>query len=152
MNSYVLAIDLGSSSVKAAVVSNDGEIAGAGLEHIDILLLPGGGAEHDPEQWWRASIKAAQSALTVAAVAPDLILAVACTTQWAVTVPVDAGGQAIANALSWMDIRGGRYSRAAVDGWPKIEGYAAFKLLQWVRLTAAAPNQSGVDGFGHLQF
>ncbi len=83
---------------------------------------------------------------------PDRILAVACTTQWAVTVPVDAGGHAIANALSWMDIRGGRYSRAAVDGWPKIEGYAAFKLLQWVRLTAAAPNQSGVDGFGHLQF
>jgi hypothetical protein len=63
-------------------------------------------------------------------------------------VPVDEGGHAIWNALSWMDTRGGCYSRAAVDGWPKIEGYAVSKLLKWVRLTGAAPNHSGVDGFG----
>jgi xylulokinase len=152
MTSYVLAIDLGSSSVKAALVSSGGELAGTGLEPVGTLLLPGGGAEHDPEEWWRATLRAAKTALASATVPPERILAVACTTQWAVTVPVDEGGQALANALSWMDIRGGRYSRAAVDGWPKIEGYAALKLLKWVRLTAAAPSQSGVDGFGHILY
>jgi xylulokinase len=149
---YVLAIDMGSSSVKATLVSRHGELAGTGLRNLDILLLPGGGAEQDPEQWWNAVIAAAQSALAGAAIPPERIVAVACTTQWAVTVPVDAGGHAIWNALSWMDTRGGRYSRAAVDGWPKIEGYAVSKLLKWVRLTGAAPNHSGVDGFGHILY
>jgi xylulokinase len=151
-DSYVLAIDMGSSSVKAILVSSLGELAGAGLESVDTMLLPGGGAEHDPEQWWRAVMAAAKSALAVAAVPPDRIRALVCTTQWAVTLPVDAGGHAIANALSWMDTRGGRYSRAASDGWPKVEGYSVSKLWQWVRLTGAAPNHSGVDGFGHILF
>jgi xylulokinase len=149
---YVLAIDMGSSSVKAALVSSRGEIAGSGLESVDIFLLPGGGAEQDPEQWWRAAITAAKSALSTAAVPAERISAVVCTTQWAVTVPVDAGGQAISNALSWLDTRGGRYSRAASDGWPKVAGYAAHKLVKWIRLTGAAPTHSGVDGFGHIQY
>jgi len=149
---YVLAIDMGSSSVKATLVSQHGELAGTGLRNVDTLLLPGGGAEQDPEQWWKAAIEAAKSALAAAGIRPERIVAVACTTQWAVTVPVDEGGHAIWNALSWMDTRGGRYSRAAVDGWPKIEGYAVSKLLKWVRLTGAAPNHSGVDGFGHIQY
>ena len=149
---YVLAIDMGSSSVKAALVSQRGELAATGIENVDILLLPGGGAEQDPEQWWNRTIAAAKAALATAAIPPERIVAVACTTQWAVTVPVDEGGHAIWNALSWMDTRGGRYSRAAVDGWPRIEGYAVSKLLRWVRLTGAAPNHSGVDGFGHILY
>lgn len=149
---YVLAIDMGSSSVKATLVSNLGELAGTGLEHVDIHLLPGGGAEQDPEQWWKSAMSAAKTALLAAAVRPEHVLAVVCTTQWAVTVPVDQDGQAVWNALSWMDTRGGRYSRAASDGWPKVEGYAVSKLMKWVRLTGAAPNHSGVDGFGHVLY
>src|ERR1022692_3732802 len=40
---YVLAIDMGSSSVKATLVSRHGELAGTGLRDLGILLLPGGG-------------------------------------------------------------------------------------------------------------
>lgn len=149
---YVLAIDMGSGSVKATLVSDHGELAGTGFAPLDTLLLPGGGAEQDPQQWWRAAMAAAKSALTSAAVPPERILALVCTTQWAVTVPVDAGGEALGNALSWMDTRGGRYSRAIASGWPRVEGYAVSKLLKWVRLTGAAPQHSGVDGFGHIQY
>ncbi len=143
---------MGSGSVKATLVSNHGELAGSALENVDTLLLPGGGAEQDPQQWWRAAMAAAKAALAAAAVPPERILAVVATTQWAVTVPVDAHGDAVWNALSWMDTRGGRYSRALADGWPKVEGYAVAKLLKWVRLTGAAPQHSGVDGFGHIQY
>ena len=149
---YILAIDMGSSSVKAALVSSQGEIAGTGLQGIDTILIPGGGAEQDPQQWWSAAVSAAKSALAEAAVPPDRIVALVCTTQWSVTVPVDEGGNAISNAISWLDTRGGRYNRAVTDGWPKVGGYGASKLLTWVRLTGAAPSHSGVCGFGHLMF
>jgi xylulokinase len=150
---YVLAIDMGSSSVKAALVSQVGEAVGVGLAKIDIFLSPGGGAEHSPAQWWSAITSAAKSALAEAAVSPEGVIAIVCTTQWAVTVPVDRDGNAIANALSWMDTRGGSYARAAAGGWPTIaDGYNAFKLRRWLKLTGAAPTHSGVDGFGHILY
>ena len=149
---YVLAIDMGSSSVKAALVSHRGEVAATGLAEIETILLPGGGAEHNPEQWWSAVVATAKTALLQASVPPEQVIGVVCTTQWAVTVPVDKEGHAIANALSWMDTRGGPHARAAVKGWPSISGYGARKARTWLRLAGAAPTLSGVDGFGHILF
>jgi xylulokinase len=149
---YVLAIDMGTGAVKAAIVSSRGEIAASALRSIETKLLPGGGAEQDPEEWWRAVTAAAKSAITDAAVDAASILAIVCTTQWAVTVPVDERGVALMNAVSWMDSRGGRYSRAITGGWPRIQGYNLFKLIKWIRLSGGAPVQSGMDGLGHILF
>ncbi len=151
-SSFILAIDLGSGSVKAALVSRAGELAGSGLEKTETILLAGGGAEHDPEHWWKAASAAARCALAQAGVPSERVIAIACTSQWAVTVPVNEHGEAVSNALSWMDTRGGRYSRAAAAGWPKFSGYGAVKLWRWLRLCGAAPTHSGVDGFGHILY
>jgi xylulokinase len=149
---FVLAIDMGSTSLKAAVVSNQGEVAASALRPIATDFLPDGGAEQNPEEWWRAAIDACKEALTRADVGADRIIAVACTTMWAVTVAVDRDGNAIWPALTWMDTRGGPHARAIADGWPKVAGYDARKLARWVRLTAGAPTLSGVDGLGHVLF
>lgn len=149
---YILAIDMGSSAVKATLVSSHGELAGTGLAGIETQLLPEGGAEQDPQQWWSAAMTAAKAALSEAAVPPDRIIAVVCTTQWAVTVPVDEGGNPLSNAISWLDTRGGRYNRAVTSGWPKLGGYGASKLQAWIRITGAAPSLSGVCGLGHLLY
>ena len=109
---FVLAIDMGSTSLKAVVVSNGGEIAASALRPISTELLPDGGAEQDPEAWWRAALDASKEALLGANVGAEKIVAVACTTMWAVTVPVDQGGNALCPALTWMDTRGGPYARA----------------------------------------
>ena len=149
---YVLALDMGSSSVKSALISHRGELAGTGLETIETILLPGGGAEQNPNQWWASILRAARSALAAGAVRPEQIRAVTCATAWSVTVPVDAGGQPLANALTWMDTRGGPYNRAVVAGFPQVAGYAALKLRKWLKLTGIAPQHSGIDGMGHILF
>jgi len=149
---YILALDMGSGSVKSALVSRGGELAGTGFEAIETVLLSGGGAEQNPGEWWRAAVNAARSALAAAKVPPGQIRALACTTAWSITVPVDAGGQPLANALTWMDTRGGRYNRALVSGFPQVAGYAAPKLWKWLRVTGIAPQHSGIDGLGHILF
>jgi xylulokinase len=149
---YVLAIDMGSTSLKAAVVSNEGEVAASALRSISTQFLPGGGAEQDPEDWWRAALDAGKESLRTAAVDPDRVTAVACTTMWAVTVAVDRDGNAIYPALTWMDTRGGPYAREIAGGWPRVAGYDARKLARWIRLTAGAPSLSGVDGLGHILY
>ncbi|HUI43483.1 MAG TPA: FGGY family carbohydrate kinase, partial [Terriglobia bacterium] len=149
---FVLALDMGSGSVKAALVSRRGEVAGAGYSAIDTLLLPNGGAEQDPALWWSAFVAAARMALEVAAIPAERVRAVVCTTAWSITVPVDAEGEPLANALTWMDTRGGPYNRAMVAGWPQLAGYAAPKLWNWIRLTGVAPQYSGIDGLGHILY
>ncbi len=149
---YVLAVDMGSGSAKVALVSNRGEVAASALRPIPTQFLPGGGVEQDPELWWSAVVGAAKAALAQVELPRERILALACTTQWSVTVPVDENGSAIANALSWMDSRGARYNRAITAGWPRIQGYGLRKALKWLKLTGGAPVQSGVDGLGHILY
>ena len=52
MARYVLAIDLGTSALKVALVAMTGEVVAAEEESHRCELLPGGGAEQDPEGWW----------------------------------------------------------------------------------------------------
>lgn len=149
---YVLALDMGSGSVKSALVSRSGEIGGSGFESIETEMLPAGGAEQNPDHWWTAALKAARAALASSAVSPEQVRAVACTTAWSTTVPVDADGCPLANALTWMDTRGGPFNRAIVAGFPKVAGYGAPKLWKWLRLTGIAPQHSGIDSLGHILF
>jgi len=149
---YVLAIDMGSGSTKAAVVSSAGDVVASAIRHTTTKFMEGGAVEHEPEEWWRSVCDAAKEAIAASRVPADQIIAVACTTLWAVTVPVDKDGAAIGNAISWMDTRGAKYNRAVSGGWPRVQGYGLFKVLKWLRYTGGAPVQSGVDGLGHILF
>jgi ATP-dependent DNA helicase RecG len=43
---------MGTSAVKTALVSSRGEVASVQTRPITTKLLPGGGAEQDPHEWW----------------------------------------------------------------------------------------------------
>jgi xylulokinase len=149
---YVLAIDLGSGSIKAAVVSNAGELMASSGEPVTTYLLPDGGAEQDPIQWWRGAKRVAKKAIKESGVPPDLIEAVCCASQWSVVVAVDKDAQPLMNAVHWLDTRGGPFNRQITSGFPRVKGYGIPKLLRWIRLTGLAPTQSGVDSLGHVLF
>jgi hypothetical protein len=79
-SSYVLAIGLGTSGPKVALVSNRGEVVAQATESVDLILLEGGGAEQDPEAWSRAITEALRQTV---ATSPEIeIAAVSVTTQW----------------------------------------------------------------------
>lgn len=149
---HVLAIDLGSGGPKSAVIDDNARIVASASERVPIILLPDGGAEQDPGAWWAGVLKTAKEAITDSGVSPDSIIAVTCTSQFSVVVPVDENGDHLMNAVHWLDIRGGRYNREIIRGFPSIQGYGIGKLMTWVRLTGLAPTRSGVDGIGHILF
>ena len=51
-NKYILAIDLGTSGPKTALISVYGEVLDNEFQSTPIILHPGGGAEQDPDGWW----------------------------------------------------------------------------------------------------
>jgi len=150
MDKTILAIDLGTSALKVALVSMAGQVVGSEQEECAVQLLPGGGAEQDPQGWWRL-IAAASSRLMARGLAePASIAAISCTAQWSGTVPVDGDGNPVRNAIIWMDSRGARYAREITSGPVRIQGYGVDKLARWIRITAGLPARSGKDPVAHI--
>jgi xylulokinase len=149
---YVLAIDIGTSTTKSALVSVLGEVVDMELEKNRLLLLEDGGAEQDPDQWWYAIKKTCKRLLAKKLVSVDNIIAVSCTGQWSGTVAVGRDGRPLMNAMIWMDSRGRRYIKDITDGVIKINGYGLTRLLRWLRLTGGAPCHSGKDPISHILY
>ena len=149
---YVLSIDLGSGGLRVAIVADNGQVIASGDGQVTTYLLPDGGAEQDPREWWEGARDTAREVVQKSGVAPEDIIAVSCDSQWSVVVPVDEHGDPLMRAVHWLDQRGGPYNRKTTHGFPKVQGYGLFKLLKWIRLTGMVPTLSGVDSLGHVLF
>jgi len=151
-NKYILAIDLGTSALKVALVSTDGEVVACESVPMQVTLLRRGGAEQDPEDWWRAIVGATKSLVGKNVVRASDVVAVSCSAQWSGTVAVDRDGHALMPAIIWMDLRGGPYVKRLTGGRFEIAGYGLTRLLTWVRLTGGAPAHSGKDPIAHILY
>ncbi len=150
MPRHILAIDLGTSALKVALVSAAGDVVASEQEVCRVDLRPGGGAEQDPEDWWALITRASSRLLGSGAVAPDSVAAVCCTAQWSGTVPVGPDGSPIRPAIIWMDSRGAPQARQITGGPVRVQGYGLDKLARWIRKTGGIPAQSGKDPIAHI--
>jgi xylulokinase len=151
-DNYILAIDLGTSGPKVALVSIQGELVGSEFEETQLFLLPDGGAEQSPAGWWHAITIAVKRLLGKGLVSNDSIVAIATTGQWSGTVPVDQDGAALGNAIIWMDARGAPFIKQITEGFLNVEGYAPEKLYKWLQLTGGIPAQAGKDPIAHILY
>lgn len=150
---YVLAIDLGTSGSKTALVSVYGEVVDFEFEAAPVKLYPGGGAEQDPEAWWSAIMNTSKRLLAKGTVSADDVVAVCCSSQWSGTVAVDKGGNHLMDAVIWMDCRGADTLRNGILSSPvKVAGYPAGKIYSWLKLAGGAPGLSGKDPVAHILF
>ena len=137
MSRCVLAIDLGSSGVKVAVVDPEGAVRGGAGEGLPTVLVAGDGAEQDPAVWWDVIGRCSRRALQTTGTAAAQIGMVAVTSQYTSTVAVDAGGLPVANAIMWMDGRTGAHhpfgSRQATE---------QRELLAYLKYTQARVHES----------
>jgi xylulokinase len=102
---YVLAIDLGTTGVKVAVVDGEGTIRCAAAESFATRFTPEGAAEQDAEAWWQAIGRCSRAAVGGAGDA-GTIAAVAVTAQYMSVVAIDGAGMPLAPVVMWMDTRG----------------------------------------------
>lgn len=147
---YILAVDLGTSGPKSAIVSTNGEVIDSEFKDVPLHLFPGGGAEQDPNDWWNAIMSTSRAVLARKKVPAEDIVAVACTTQWSGTVAVDRDGNHLMNAIIWLDTRGINHVRNIVKGMINIQGIGLMKAMRWVWLTGGVPSPSGKDPFCHI--
>ena len=148
---HILAVDLGTSGPKVALVSESGEIVGTATEPVDLLLDGSGGAEQDPHAWWNAIAKATRRTMEAW---PNVQVAAVCvTSQWSGTVAVSAAGDSIGNAIIWMDSRGAPYLRDLKgSGRIRYDDFSPARARRWVTLTGGAPSGAGKDPIAHILY
>ena len=130
---HVLAIDVGTQSVRALVFDPHGSLVGHGRVPIVPYGSPQPGwAEQEPDVYWRAIGDACAALWATGAVERAAIAGVALTTQRATVVTTDADGRPLRPAMVWLDQR-------RAEGVPKTGGLTglAFRTLR-VHHTVAA--------------
>ncbi len=142
----ILAVDLGTSGMKVALVAVNGKVLGWETEPVHLLVTPDGGAEQSPDEWWAAFLSAAGRLLKRQQDAGPRVRAVCCSTQGEGTVPVDENGRTLGNCILWMDMRGASHLKKQLGYLP------AAKILRFVRLTGGMPSMTGKDPAGHMLF
>ncbi len=144
---YVLAVDLGTSGPKAAVISLAGEVIATARAPVTTIHLPEDGAEQDAEAVWRAVKESLGGALRKSGVAAKDLRAVICSSQFSSIVPVDREGRALTNMILWLDKRGAPH-RMKKRGQPADP---SLRLLQWLRKHGIPPIDGGIS-LTHMRY
>ncbi len=102
----VLALDAGTTSVRAIVFDHDGRMRAVAQKEIRQIYPKPGWVEHDPQEIWSSQIAVAVEVLGRARIRPRDIAAVGITNQRETAVVWDRKtGEAIYNAIVWQDRR-----------------------------------------------
>ncbi len=106
---YLLGYDIGSSSIKAALVNCRTKATVAVVQspatEMEILAPQQGWAEQHPETWWENSCLATRSLLEKTGIGPADIKGIGISYQMHGLVLVDKNGQSLRPAIIWCDSR-----------------------------------------------
>ena len=141
-DAHVLGIDVGTSGVKAVLVSMGGDVVASTTTPLTLSTPRPGWAEQDPDAWWRASIASIRA---VRETHPNArVAAVGISGQMHSSVFLDREGRVIRPALLWCDGRttaecreieqrvGGEERLRDLVANPALEGFTLPKVL-WLR-------------------
>jgi xylulokinase len=145
-----LAVDLGTSGIKVALIEDSGQVLGWESVPIRLLVTADGGAEQVPAEWWGGFLEASKRLVGRGLVPPAAIRAVCCSTQGEGTIPVGRDGRELMNAILWMDMRGAEPLRRQFGGLVNVQGASLRRVLRWIRLTGGMPSMTGKDPAGHM--
>jgi len=150
---HVLAIDLGTSGPKAAVVDAAGRTPGTARAWVETVVGPGGVAEQDPLLIWEAVKSAAVAALAASGVDREDVVAVICSSQYSSIVGVDRDGLPTSNLVLWQDHRGTKKDLRRLPTFPRRVD-SPLDLLRWLRVHGLPPIADGLSlaHMRHLKF
>lgn len=127
----VLAIDLGTSGPKVALVDVNGRTLAWSAAPVTTRFVGSDGAEQDAEEMWSAVVSATHAALGSWRGDRRDLVAIGVTSQYMSTIPIASDGSPVGPCILWMDARGGADNLAllteeAVPMW--LERHGLFPL------------------------
>lgn len=101
----LLALDVGTTAVKAALFTAGGELLALGTREYDLEKPSPDRVELDPEIYWKASCDCIADCLGISGTPPDEVKSMAITGQAETLIVVDEAGRPLRKAIVWLDNR-----------------------------------------------
>lgn len=116
MPRYLLSLDQGTTSSRAIIFSDKGEILATGQQEFTQHFPQPGWVEHNPAEIWQTTLSSAQSAIRELGCNASEIAAIGITNQRETTLVWDrASGEPIYPAIVWQDRRTAEQCQALKD-------------------------------------
>jgi len=93
MDSLLLGVDVGTTAVKAVLISVDGRTLATANEEYPTHHLAPGCVEQDPEDWWHAVVVVIRKVVSAVSAAKDYVAGIAVSAQAPTLLPVDSRGR-----------------------------------------------------------
>ena len=106
--SYLMGIDLGTSSLKVLIIDEKGAVKAVCARDYQFSSPYNGYAEHDPRHWWEACVSAIREAIPKSGVKPEEIAGVSFSGQMHGAVMLDGKKEIIRPAILHCDARSSR--------------------------------------------
>ena len=138
----LLGLDVGTTATKAMLLDLQGQAVASASQAYSLITPQPGWVEQNPEDLWDAVVATIRAVVAQTKSADDIIV-LSQASQGGTTIPVDADGIPVCNAISWMDERGGieaerhrstlgsDYVRATT-GWP-LGATLPLQHIAWLR-------------------
>lgn len=105
-DTYILALDQGTTSSRSVLINKSGTIAATAQEDFEQLFPRSGWVEHNPEAIWASQLNTIERLLATTKITSQHISAIGITNQRETVVVWErATGKAIYNAIVWQDRR-----------------------------------------------
>lgn len=105
MKNLLVSLDVGTTAIKAGVFSIEGDPFGTSYIECSLIYPARWHVEQDANLWWSLARQAIHQVLRSPHLDPSDVAAISVSAQGISFVPVDAKGQPLGNALSWLDTR-----------------------------------------------
>lgn len=113
MARYVLSLDQGTTSSRAILFDQEGQIRGVAQEEFEQIFPQPGWVEHDASEIWDTQLKVARQAIEESGIPVSDIAGIGITNQRETSVLWDrASGKPIGNAIVWQDRRTADYCQS----------------------------------------
>lgn len=141
---YVMGLDIGTSGVKALILSKTGKVISTANESYPLATPNSGWAEQNPTDWWQAVIEVIDKVIKKGNIDADKIAGLSLSGQMHSSVFLDDKMEVIRPAILWSDTRTAKQCKEIIEkvggldnlinevSNPALEGFTAPKIL-WLK-------------------
>ena len=144
MPEHVLALDLGTTGVRALVVHASGRVVGHSWQPLDANFPIPGWVEQDPGQMWDRSVEVMRGSLVDSGLEAVDIAALGVVNQRSTAIAWESGsGEALHPALGWQDTRtSARVAELVALGIP-VNTLASCTKFEWMLQNVSTIREAG---------
>jgi len=103
--SYLLGLDVGTTSVKAVITDLNGRVVAECSSEHELTVTKPGWAEENPICWWKGVKETVKTSLSLSTIDPNEIVGIGVSGQIPTLVLVDKNGEPTRNAILYSDSR-----------------------------------------------